>query len=511
MSFLGGLVLGIGMRAGDIMFGPAVSALKVVGTQILGLGCLGVASYGAYQMYIESRYKTPFAMYLDSHWEEFDVYKEKTTFTGEKKKITPDYIGEEKVTDYLYRAYFKLPVGMSIKDVEEKIPAIELALNAEVDVFRKDDKCVLEFSTGHLRYEEMYDIRSVLDIPLKENGKPYILPLSVGHSKRGFQYIDLADYPHLLIGGQTGGGKSVFLRQALMTLLHALPPEKLKMNMIDLKGGLEFKLFNETPHVESIAKNLYEALSIIYELEQEMEHRFEVLFHAGPEVEKIATYNELMEEQLPYIVLCIDEFAELSPEEVGKDEIDSAPPEFAPLLIELGLFDPSRAKKGQGVTVKLKDLLTMIHSKVSRLLRLARAVGIHVILATQRPDAKVLPGQSKQNIPSTVAFKVRNRINSQILLDSDSAAVNIPPGVAGRCIFQIGHIETEVQVPYLSTKEARVLLEELAEDLMAKKLEEAIKGTPIQYHLNLIEKEGTVIPYENEDNNIKETRKREVG
>jgi DNA segregation ATPase FtsK/SpoIIIE, S-DNA-T family len=507
MSLLGTLGIIASTRVGDIMFAPAVSALKIVGGQALGLAGAGITGYGAYKYYVHAKYKTPFAMYMDKHWGDFGLEWEKKSVTG-KKYEKPKYIKEEKVTDYLYRAYFKLPIGMAVHDIKSRLPAIELALNAEVDVFRKEGDCILEFSTGHLRYKETYDIRNVLDLPLKEDGSSYILPISIGHSKRGFQWIDLTDYPHLLVGGQTGGGKSVFLRQGLITLLHALPPEKLIMDMIDLKGGLEFKLFNETPHVRGIAKNLYQALDVLNNLEGEMEYRFDLLFNAGPEVEKIATYNELMEKELPYIVLCIDEFAELSPEEVGKDEIDKAPLEYANLLTSLGLYDPDRAKKGQGVTVKLKELLSMIHSKVSRLLRLARAVGIHVILATQRPDAKVLPGQSKQNIPSTVAFKVRNKINSQILLDSDSAAVDIPPGVAGRCIFQIGHIETEVQVPFLSTKEARQLLINLSEDILTYKPD---TSTPIEVPAEYYEMEDDLLYGDLEEPIIEETKQTEVG
>lgn len=487
-SLLAKTVLAKGYPIAEAMFGPSLAAMKEVLIQLLGIGGIGLAGYSTYQMYLEHKYKTPFSLYMDRHWEAFGLYKEKKNFWGQMVKEMPYLEKEEMVTEFLYRAYFKLPVGMSVKDVKEKLDAIELAVNAEVDAYRKDEYCVLEFSTGHIKYQENYDLSVVLNPPEKEQGGKYILPLSVGYSRRGFQWIDLADYPHLLIGGQTGGGKSVFLRQALITLLYSLPPERLKMYMVDLKGGLEFKLFHDTPHVQSIAKDLYNSLEIIHNLELEMENRFEILFHAGQEVEKIATYNELKDNALPYIVLCIDEFAELSPEEVGKDEIAQAPPEYAPLLTELGLFDPKRAKEGQGVTVKLKELLTMIHSKVSRLLRLARAVGIHIILATQRPDAKVLPGQSKQNIPTTVAFKVRNRINSQILLDSDSAAVNIPPGVAGRCIFQIGHLETEVQVPYLSTKEARGLLEELSASYYNK-----AEDTRKQIHLNLLDTQQPII------------------
>src|SRR5690606_21870748 len=115
---------------------------------------IGLAGYSTYQMYLEHKYKTPFSLYMDRHWEAFGLYKEKKNFWGQMVKERPYLEKEEMVTEFLYRAYFKLPVGMSVKDVKEKLDAIELAVNAEVDAYRKDEYCVLEFSTGHIKYQE---------------------------------------------------------------------------------------------------------------------------------------------------------------------------------------------------------------------------------------------------------------------------------------------------------------------------------------------------------------------
>lgn len=439
------------MRVGDIMFGPAISAAKAASLGLIKGGAAVGAGYVGYKIWDRSRYLTPRAMTLDRHWKDFGLEKERFSPLGHKK-IRPRYIREEKLSDYLYKSYFRLPIGMSINDVKEKLEAIELALDAEIDCYREGPYCVMEMSTGHLHYEETFNEEKLTALEGHE------LPIVIGNSKRGWQVIDLLQYPHLLVGGQTGGGKSVFIRQALVSLLRHRRPEELRMNMIDLKGGLEFQLFKEVPHVDTIAKSVWDALALLVEMNNLMNKRFELFYAAG--VEKISEYNAIAEEKLPYILLTIDEFAELSPEDAGKKAILDVPPQYEQLAIQLGLFDPEKAKKNQSCTALEKEVLEKTHALTSRLLRLARAIGIHIILATQRPDAKVLPGQSKQNIPVTVAFRVRNRINSQILLDSDSAA-QLPPALPGRAILQMGHIETEVQVPFLSMKEAKTLLNDL--------------------------------------------------
>lgn len=421
--------------------GVAAPAAKAVGVKIANAVLSGAAVYCGFRLYKEVRYKSVITMFLNDNWEEFGVF-----IKHKEKKIYPRYIREEQVEEFIYRSYYRLPVGMAVADMQKFIPAIEHQLNCEVDIYSKDGFCCIEISTGHLQYELPFNVMNLEKFTKME------LPIIIGMTKKGFQAVDLLEYPHLLIGGQTGGGKSVFFRQALVSLMYAQHPDNLQLNLIDLKGGLEFQLFKESPYVQTTAKNAYEALSLLNEMEQEMERRFQLFYEAG--VEKITEYNKQSETRLPYIVLGIDEYAELCPEDLGKDERWAAPAEHMEMLSKLDLLDA----KGK---VKAKEMMESIHSSTSRLLRLARALGIHLILATQRPDAKVLPGQSKQNIPATVAFRVRNKVNSQILLDSDSAA-NLPPGTPGRAIIQMGNIETEVQVPFLSTKEARMHLDEIS-------------------------------------------------
>lgn len=428
-----------------IAFAGVSPVAKGVGIKIANAAGVAAMAYCGFRAYKEIKYKSFITMFLNDNWDEFGIFVK-----HKEKKMYPKYIREEQVEEFVYRSYYRLPVGMAVKDLEPFIPAIEHQLNCEVDIYSKDGFCCIEISTGHLQYELPFEAVSVQKFMKME------LPIVIGVTKKGLMAVDLLEYPHLLIGGQTGGGKSVFFRQALISLMYAQHPDYLQLNLIDLKGGLEFQLFKDSPFVKTTAKNAFEALELLAAVEAEMDYRFELFYSAG--VEKITEYNQVAE-RLPYIVLGIDEYAELCPEDVGKDERWECPDKHVATLMGLDLLDA----KGK---VKAKDLMTEVHSKTSRLLRLARALGIHLILATQRPDAKVLPGQSKQNIPATVAFRVRNKVNSQILLDSDSAAT-LPPGTPGRAILQMGSIETEVQVPYLSTKEARVHLNSIASQVQA--------------------------------------------
>jgi DNA segregation ATPase FtsK/SpoIIIE-like protein len=164
---------------------------------------------------------------------------------------------------------------------------------------------------------------------------------------------------------------------------------------------------------------------------------------------------------MPYIMVVFDEFAELNPHEV-----------------------PNR-KSRDGEPPTSYEIRTSIHAKVSRLLRLARASGIHLVIATQRPDANALPGQLKGNIPVTIAFRTRNRLNSQILLESDTAGEL--PSVAGRAILQIGAEEQQCQVMYMSPQYARELLLRVHNPLN-------VRSTPLPDPEELIIEKGEMDP-----------------
>lgn len=188
---------------------------------------------------------------------------------------------------------------------------------------------------------------------------------------------DLDDMPHLLIAGTTGSGKTVCINSLILSLLYKCSPADLKFVMIDPKM-VELMPFGGLPHllcpVVTEAKKAAAALNWVV---NEMEERYRLLAKAG--TRNIGSYNEKAE-KLPYIVVVVDEFADLMI--VMPDQIETA---------------------------------------VQRLAQLARAVGIHLILATQRPSVNVITGVIKANLPARISFKVASKVDSRTVLDMNGA------------------------------------------------------------------------------------------
>jgi len=214
---------------------------------------------------------------------------------------------------------------------------------------------------------------------------------------------DLAEMPHLLIAGTTGAGKTVCINTIIMSMLYHATPEDIKFLMVDPKM-VELAHYNDLPHMLSPtvtdAKKVSAALNWVV---GEMESRYHLLSKAG--LRNIRSYNE-QGNKLPYIVVVIDELADLM--QVAAKTIESA---------------------------------------ITRLAQLARAVGIHLILATQRPSVDVITGVIKANFPARVSFKVASKVDSRTVLDMNGAEtllgkgdlLFIQPGVAkpvrGQCSY----------------------------------------------------------------------------
>ncbi len=211
---------------------------------------------------------------------------------------------------------------------------------------------------------------------------------------------DLTRMPHLLIAGATGSGKSVCINTIIMSLLLRTKPDELRLVLIDPKR-VELAGYNDLPHlIGSVVTDAETALETMYWAVREMERRYELLQEA--KVRDIIAFNEKAEEtedfsRLPYIVIIIDEFADLIMTS-GKD-------------IEL---------------------------PITRLAQMARAVGMHLILATQRPSIKVITGIIKANFPARIAFQVSSKVDSRVILDMIGAErllgqgdmLFMPPGKA---------------------------------------------------------------------------------
>lgn len=189
---------------------------------------------------------------------------------------------------------------------------------------------------------------------------------------------DLDEMPHLLIAGTTGSGKTVCVNSLILSLLFRHSPADLKLLMVDPKM-VELAPFNGLPHlicpvVTESKKSVFALLWVVNEMEQ----RYQLLAKAG--ARNIQGYNQKESEKIPYIVVIIDEFADLM--SVVRDDVESA---------------------------------------ITRLAQLSRAVGIHLILATQRPSVDVITGVIKANLPARISFKVASKVDSRTVLDMNGA------------------------------------------------------------------------------------------
>ena len=241
-------------------------------------------------------------------------------------------------------------------------------------------------------------LREILESDIFKKAKSP-LTLALGKDIVGAPFVtDLKKLPHLLIAGTTGSGKSVGINAMILSLLYRNSPDELKFVMIDPKM-LEFSIFNDIPHLLTpVITEPKKAIMALNAMVKEMERRYKLM--AKARVKNIENYNNKVskEEKLPYIVIIIDELADLMMTS-GKD----------------------------------------VEYSIARLAQMARASGIHLIVATQRPSVDVVTGLIKANLPSRISFKVGQKIDSKVILDQYGAETLLgrgdmlftPPGISG--------------------------------------------------------------------------------
>lgn len=246
---------------------------------------------------------------------------------------------------------------------------------------------------------------------------PSPLLIALGRDVSGAPvYTDLTEMPHLLVAGATGTGKTIFLNSLILSLLYKATPENLRMIMVDPKR-VEFQNYNEIPHL--LCPVIYDAQKTMNALQwliKEMERRFQV-FSEIP-TRNLKTYNSNKSviaagTQLPYIVLIVDELADL-------------------------------------MAVKGKEL----EAGIVRLAQMARATGIHLVLATQRPSVEVITGVIKANITSRITFQVASQVDSRTVLDTSGAEKLLG---AGDMLFLSSKSSklTRIQGAYISEKDVK--------------------------------------------------------
>lgn len=272
---------------------------------------------------------------------------------------------------------------------------------------------------------QIVSMKSVLQSDAYQNSN-YELPIVLGKTISNESYVfDLVKMPHLLVAGATGQGKSVGLNAIIASLLYKKHPAELKFVMVDPKK-VELTLFSKIERhflaklpdsEEAIITDTQAVVSTLYSLVKEMDSRYDLLKDA--QVRNIKEYNAKFKARqlnpenghrfMPYIVLIVDEFADLMMT-AGKE----------------------------------------VESPIARLAQLARAIGIHLIIATQRPSVNVITGIIKANFPARIAFRVTSRIDSRTILDSGGADQLIG---RGDMLMSTGNDMVRLQCAFVDTPE----------------------------------------------------------
>ncbi|HET7101903.1 MAG TPA: DNA translocase FtsK [Terriglobia bacterium] len=350
------------------------------------------------------------ALRLTEKFAEFGV-------TGTVTQIHPGPV----VTTY----EFKPEAGIKYSRIVNLADDLCLALKAEsILIERIPGKSTIGIEVPNAHRETIH-LRETLESS-EFSGHKSKMVLCVGKTVKGeIQVTDLTQMPHLLIAGSTGSGKSVAVNAFIVSILYKATPDEVKVILIDPKR-LELNLYEGIPHLFTpIVTEPKLAANVLRRATMEMERRLKLLAEQG--VRNIEQYNKLFEKTstldlfdtdpernrpLPYIMIVIDELADL-------------------MMVE-----------PQGV-----------EESITRLAQMARAVGIHLILSTQRPSVDVITGLIKANLPSRIAFRVASKVDSRTILDSNGAEallgrgdmLFLPPGSA-RLVRMHGALVTEKEI-----------------------------------------------------------------
>lgn len=296
---------------------------------------------------------------------------------------------------------FKPAANVKVSRILNLQDDLAMALSAETIRIQAPipGKDVVGIEIPNEKIDTIY-LRDLLDSKLfKESSSA--LTIVLGKDIVGRPFItDLKKLPHLLIAGTTGSGKSVGINAMILSLLYKNSPDQLRLLMIDPKM-LEFSIYNDIPHLLTpVITKAKQAIVALNNMVHEMERRYSLM--SENRTKNIESYNEKVKrdggEHLPYIVVIIDELADLMMTS-GKD----------------------------------------VEHSIARLAQMARASGIHLVVATQRPSVDVVTGLIKANLPSRISYRVGQKVDSKIILDQQGAESLLgkgdmlftPPGSTG--------------------------------------------------------------------------------
>ncbi|WP_050613365.1 FtsK/SpoIIIE domain-containing protein [Bacillus testis] len=298
---------------------------------------------------------------------------------------------------------FTLPTGMDPKLITKQQFCFRQVFGERIELKGDVKKFTLTVYVSSVPSMVRYDKEQ-----FQEQMENKRLPIVCGLDMKGKKVAyDMLKYPHLLIAGETGTGKSTQLRSILTSLISTLPPERLELYLCDMKRS-EFHIFRNVKQVKAVAVNPTDMLPMLEYLQQELNRRGDLL-----DAHELAHIDDLPE-PLPYIVLCIDEVARLKKERVIMDMIEE-------------------------------------------ISAVGRALGILLILSMQRPDANLLDGALKNNLTVRMGFKCADLINSKIIGTPGSEKL---PG-DGRMLLKLDGVDNlrEIQAPFLPLEKAKIILE----------------------------------------------------
>ncbi len=356
-----------------------------------------------------------------------------------------DYNPGPTVTQYA----IKLATGTKLTKVTSLTNDLALALAARTGQIRIEapipGRSLVGIELPNIS-PSMVSLRSLLASPAMAKSKDPLL-VALGQDISGnVVAVDLAKMPHVLIAGSTGSGKSVCINSLLMSILFRTSPNEVKLILVDPKR-VELSVYNNIPHLLTpVIVDPEQVVSALKWVVVEMENRYKLFAEAG--IRDITSYNKMAGFQaMPYILIVIDELADIM------------------------LFAPSE-----------------VEESITRIAQKARAAGIHMVLATQRPSVDVITGLIKANVPSRISFNVSSMMDSRVILDSPGAEkllgkgdmLYIPPDQAKPKRVQGAFVSDEDIKKVTSFVKENATTVQYTEEVVSKYKGKSIKGGKIQ-------------------------------
>ncbi|MBV0899850.1 MAG: DNA translocase FtsK 4TM domain-containing protein [Wolbachia endosymbiont of Fragariocoptes setiger] len=334
------------------------------------------------------------------------------------------------------------------------------ALSARISIIRGQNAMGIELPN---KEREMVILRDLLESPEYQNAN-LNLPIALGKDISGKPIVtDLTKMPHLLVAGTTGSGKSVAINTMILSLVYRLDPSECKMIMIDPKM-LELSIYDSIPHlITPVVIEPKKAVVALKWIVKEMENRYRMMSYLN--VRNVIGYNQKIKEAI----------------EVGKElervvqigfDSNTGKPIFEKVPINMETFPYIVV-----IVDEMADLMLVagkeIECSIQRLAQMARAAGIHIIMATQRPSVDVITGVIKANFPTRISFAVTSKIDSRTILGEQGAEQLL--GMGDMLYMASGGKIIRVHGPFVSDNEVQSVVEHLKEQGAPNYMEEITK------------------------------------